>query len=220
MTTHHLVRAGDCLSRIARRRGFRDLDSIWQDDANKQLRQDRTNPNVLAVGDNVTIPLLTPKEERVQTGRRNRITVTRGALETTLEAVFQDDAGDPLDEVRYSLTVDGGPAEEGKTDANGAISQAIPPDASRVDVTLFVVDEADVDGFLFRFELGMLQHESVDAACRDRLVNLGYPCGDGGTGDEQTPASIRAFQDDQGLTVNGTLDDDTRTRLREIHEGE
>ncbi|MCA9625274.1 MAG: hypothetical protein KC731_39900, partial [Myxococcales bacterium] len=50
-----MIRQGDFVARLAQRFGF-DADEVWNDESNRELREQRESPNVLAPGDVLHIP--------------------------------------------------------------------------------------------------------------------------------------------------------------------
>lgn len=55
MPIRHTVKEGDCIASIAAEYGFFP-DTLWNDPANKDLRERRASPYILAPGDTVAIP--------------------------------------------------------------------------------------------------------------------------------------------------------------------
>lgn len=55
MATEYKVKQGDCISSIAAKYGHVP-DAIWNDPANRQLKEEREDPNVLKPGDVSFIP--------------------------------------------------------------------------------------------------------------------------------------------------------------------
>ena len=106
---------------------------------------------------------------------------------------------------------------EETTDGSGKIDKDIPPEATLGTLTLWM-DESNPSAqvFSFRVELGALEPETTVSGAQQRLQNLGYNCGPvTGAVNEQTQEAIRAFQrGNSGLTVNGNLDDATKSRLK------
>ena len=62
MPKTHVVKEGQCISSIALEYGH-FAKTIWDDEANKQLKEDRGNGSVLLRGDELTIPDLRIPEE-------------------------------------------------------------------------------------------------------------------------------------------------------------
>ena len=74
---------------------------------------------------------------------------------------------------------------------------------------------------MIRVELLIGHLDPVDeiTGVQGRLVNLGYDCEVSGVMDEPTMKALRLFQEKNGLTVSGQVEDTTRQKLVEIHEG-
>lgn len=218
MPTQHKVKLGDCMSSLTKRYGFGHHAAIFDDGANAALKGKRPNPNVLAENDDVTIPDLKAKEETVATEKQHKFTLkTPKAL---LRLVLQDDAAAAVAGKKYKLTIDGKTTFEGATPGDGKIEHPIEADAKAAQLELWLVEGAGIDGYLFHFDLGALEHESQVRACQARLINLGFDTGGvGGVLDDRTKDAVRGFQKKNGVTVNGNLDAATQTKLRQIHEG-
>jgi hypothetical protein len=218
MPTSHTVQLGECMGSLAKRHGFSDHKALYDDGANATLKSDRPNPNVLAEGDVVTIPDKAEKKQSVATGAQHKFTLKR--LKTLLRIVMQDEAGTALASKKYRLTIDGGEPLEGATAGDGKIEHPIDAAARSAELELWLKEGEGIDGYLFRLELGSLEHESSTRGCQARLINLGFDCGGmGGTLDAPTHDALRGFQKKNGLTENGNLDAPTRTKLRQLHEG-
>lgn len=218
MPTTHTVQLGECMGSLAKRYGFSDYKALYDHGSNATLKSQRPNPNVLAEGDTVTIPDKTAKTQSVATGAQHKFVLKR--LKTLLRIVVRDDAGTALSGKKYRLTIDGGEPLEGTTAGDGKIEHPMGADARRAELELWLKEGEGIDGYLFRLELGALEHESSTRGCQARLINLGFDCGGmGGTVDDPTRDALRGFQKKNGLTESGNLDAATRTKLRQLHEG-
>lgn len=214
----HTVQPGDCMGSLAKRNGFGDYRALYDHGPNATLKSNRPNPNVLAEGDVVTIPDRASRRAEVAAGAEHRFVLKR--LKTVLRIVVQDEAGTALSGKTYRLTVDGGEPFEGSTPGDGKIEHPIQADARTAELELWLKEGEGLDGFLFRVDLGSLEHESSNRGCQVRLLNLGFDCGGtGGTVDDRTQDALRGFQKKNGLTESGNLDAATRTKLRQLHEG-
>lgn len=218
MPTQHKVKLGDCMSSLTKRYGFGHHSAIFDDGANAALKAKRPNPNVLAENDDVTIPDRKVKEETVNTAASHKFTVkTPKAL---LRLVLEDDAGAAVAGKKYRLTIDGKAKFEGVTPGDGKVEHPVDADAKAADLELWLVEGEGIDGYLLRFDLGALEHESQVRACQARLLNLGFDTGGvGGALDDRTKDAVRGFQKKHGVTENGALDAATQAKLRQIHEG-
>jgi hypothetical protein len=215
----HTVVAGDCCTSLAFAHGFADHAKIHDDDANAALKAERPNPNVLRVGDVVTLPDPAPKEHDGATDATHRFTVTRPRAH--LRLLLRDEAGNALGDTAYVLTIVGLDPIEGRTAGDGTIDHPIPAGARRGTLTVRPQEDDGVDGWELPLELGALEHESSTSAAKTRLMNLGFDCG-GETDDidDATRAAVRGFRALHSLGDGDALDDATRDRLRTEHEGE
>ena len=61
----HVVKPGECFTRIAERYGFSDYKALYDHPDNADLKKKRPNPNVLHPGDRIVVP---DKEEKIIEG--------------------------------------------------------------------------------------------------------------------------------------------------------
>ena len=104
MPTDHIVQPGGCLSSIAGQYDFVDWKTIYDDDANTDLRGTRSNPNVLLPGDRVTVPDKGIRKAACQTDKRHTFKLAK--KDTHLRIVLRDNEGRPLAGTKYQLAVD------------------------------------------------------------------------------------------------------------------
>lgn len=204
----YIVKPGDCMASIANETGH-FWETIWDDDANSELREVRQNPNILHPDDRVTIPEIHPKQESGDTEMRHRF-VRRG--EPVWLRVHLRTGGQPLANEAYTLEV-GDRTLEGTTDPNGLLEQLIPPGVKRARL--------HIRRRMFELRVGHLNPLDSHSGLRGRLNNLGYDAGTDENNDELDEPlrrALRAFQRDHDLTVTGEPDDATRNRLSEEHE--
>ena len=218
MPQNHTVSKGDCMTSIAKRYGFGKFETIYNDSANAQFKQDNPNPDQLKPGATVVIPDLKEKKFSKGTDSSHKFKVTLPKAMLKLE--LKDEAGNALANKKYHLVV-GTVTIEGTTDGSGKIEKSIPPEYSFGSLTLWM-DENDpaAQVYAFALELGALEPESTVAGAQARLQNLGYDCGPvTGTMNPQTQEAIKAFQKDNSpLTVNGNLDDPTKNKLKSLYK--
>jgi N-acetylmuramoyl-L-alanine amidase len=207
----YIVEPGDCLSSIAFEYGL-DWRTLWHLPANSELRNKRKDPNVLLPGDRLYVPPLQPKEVDAVTDRKHKF-VRKGVPEK-LKLVLLDVDRKPRRNLRYRLTIDRQPYKTGQSDRQGVIELSIPPNAKSGEL---VVTDGEGEEF-FPLKLGYLDPINSVAGVQGRLRDQGYNCGpvDGIMG-PRTRAAISSFQEDQRLPVTGDLDDDTRTKLHQVH---
>ncbi len=114
----------------------------------------------------------------------------------------------------YRLVV-GGMTRTGRTGADGWLVENDVGEHEGCSIEWATDAElARNGGYTYRLELDMRPNDDTDAAARRRLHNLGYAPSD------RLDGSVRAFQLDYKLSPTGTLDEVTRARLAEIHDGQ
>lgn len=242
MAEDYPARLGDCISSIAYEHGF-FWETLWNHPQNAELKSDRKEPNVLKEGDIVYIPDLTLKEESGASEKRHRFKLKGVPAKLRLRimeepkppppppagsgppagrtttSVFEEPApadttrkDEPRAHVPYILNIDG-ELTRGETDGDGRVELSIPPNAQH---GVLILDEGKVTMRVIPLNLGHLDPMSESAGVAQRLANLGFPCGDGADPDALLFA-IRAFQEKNGLRVTGEADDETRSKLHELH---
>jgi hypothetical protein len=218
MPFDHTVEKGDCMTSIAAKYGFGKYETIYNDAANSQFKQDNPNPDQLTPDSVVVIPDRKEKKFTKPTDAPAKFKATIPKAKLKLE--LKDDQGNALANKKYRLTV-GNSLIEATTDGSGKIDKDIPPEATLGTLTLWMDDgNPAAQVYQFRLELGALEPETTIPGAQARLQNLGYDCG-GITGvlDAQTQQAIRGFQKDNSpLTVNGTLDDPTKNKLKSLYK--
>jgi N-acetylmuramoyl-L-alanine amidase len=217
MPFNHTVEKGDCMTSIAAQYGFGKYETIYNDAANSQFKTDNPNPNQLKPGGVVVIPDRKEKKFSKSTDASHKFKVKIPKAKLKLE--LKDEQGNALANKKYQLTIGNNVIEE-TTDGSGKIEKDIPPESTIGTLTLWM-DQSDPAAQVFHFgiDLGALEPESTIKGAQARLQNLGYDCG-GITGvlDPKTQDAIRAFQQANGLTVNGNLDDPTKNKLKNVYK--
>jgi hypothetical protein len=240
----HTVRQGECISSISKKYGFK-WDTVWNLPENSQLKNERQNPNILLPGDIVRVPEKTKKQESCGTDSRSRfrmlgvpayleIRVTKEPEpEENDESAIISDVGaknmnvedptpnqsqltdEPRADTKFLLKIDGVIVKEGSTDSDGRIKAPIPPDGKKGELVL----EPGSDGeTVIKLDLGGLNPMTQISGAKQRLVNLGFDCGE--INEQTTPefeSALRAFQQKQGLEVTGQLDQRTKDSILELH---
>lgn len=208
----HVVRQGECLTSIARRYGFADSKTIYDDPGNAALRQRRPNPNVLFPGDEVFIPARDGQPITIRTGKRTRLVATVPRRELRLRLFGE--GGAPLANAPFVVEA-GAEVAGGETDGEGLLRASVAGHARSAVVT--------AAGLTWSVRLGELDplRDAVDggeSGARARLANLGFlPRGGTVPSPEELLAATRAFQRAQGLDETGELDSTTSSRLEEAH---
>jgi hypothetical protein len=206
MPIHHSVREGETIASIAAQHGLLP-ETVWDDPANAQLKEQRGDPNILFPGDVVVVPDKQAKEESGATEQRHRFRTHRGTV--TLRLVLHDAGDEPIAGEACTLVV----AEhsfELTTDGDGMIEQVVT--AGEQDGKLLVGER------VLPLKIGHLDPIEEHPGRRERLNNLGYRAGQGDSGDDPLfRSAVEEFQCDHDLTVTGVVDPETQGKLQEIH---
>lgn len=202
----YVVRQGDTMTKLAYVRGF-DAGEVWKDERNDALRERRPDMDVLAPGDIVYLP--EPKRDGlpITKGTTNRYVAKVPKI--TVHLALQGEDGAPLAGEPYEIRGLGEPVP-GAVGDGGAVSFEAPITVR--EVTLVLTER----GLVFPVRVGDLDPLDEASGVRMRLAHLGYlraPHED----DAAFDAAVAAFQAAQGLDVTGTVDDATRSALKQAH---
>ncbi len=229
-----VIRRGDHLFKIAAAFNVSKWSTIW--DANQELRsKPRKNPNQLCDGDELLVPVPEDNEEPGATEANHPFQMPGSELQLRLRLLNSDFS--PLADLDYSLEVVDGDghktALQGRTDAKGQLSQAIPPASAKATLTARVPlpagtkappgSEIPMTWNLWIGALHPMLEPAPDDAClpgvQQRLNNLGFDCGEvTGQINENTKAAIRAFRRKFGLPDGDSSDEALQNKLREVHD--
>jgi hypothetical protein len=206
----YTVKAGDCIANIAFRHGMFP-GTLWDDPKNRELREERKDPNILLPGDVVYLRAKELKEVPGGTEERHRF--RRRGVPEMLRLQFSHADGTPRCGEPYVLNIDGSLISS-TTDDDGYVIQPIPPKAR--EAVLLLGEEQEE----FAFELGDLDPVEAISGVQGRLENLGFYDGpiDGRLTAETTQA-ITAFQASKGIVATGETDQQTRDALRAAYGG-
>lgn len=206
MAEDHVVSAGEHLARIAALRGFRSYAPLWNDPANEALRRQRTNPNILAVGDHAHVPNPELREVDRATEKRHRFRAELHPLVVRLGFLHWN--GRPVEPGPTPVSVDG--KDVPFVASAGRIE--FPVDV-RADRCLVGISDGEL---LMR--VGFLQPADTVAGFRDRLTNLGYDAGESDkASDLQLRSAVEEFQCDHELVVDGKCGPKTQKALVHAH---
>lgn len=198
--------AGEHLAGVAAYHGFESETPIWNHGENAALRAKRSNPLVLAAGDEVAIPERETKTVACATERTHTFVLRSRPL--WLRLVLQSFAGKPLAGATVEACL-ASPAEH-TTSAGGELGEVIPP--SLRSATL------NMGGQTLNLAIGDLDPVDSESGLRGRLVNLGYlvvPLQDDDV--DELAFAVQDFQADAGLPTTGEADAATRAKLVERH---
>jgi len=212
----HFVRQGDCLHSIAAQYGFSSWKPIYEHADNAALRQRRPNPDLLHPGDAVVIPDRVAKYVERATNARHVLRVKRPPV--ALRVYLRDEEGEPLARTRYVVRAKG-IEQAGRTDADGLVEQTVPADLASVELLVWLDDDgSDQPDLEYTLMLGHLDPIETFTGVRERLYNLGYPCGDAEEGSDAIRDAVRAFRRDHGLAEGDEIDAEFHSRLRAVHD--
>ncbi len=215
MAINHQVKQGDCISSIAFENGFFP-DTIWNHPNNAQLKEKRKDPNVLMPGDMVFVPDKRPKEVSEPTNQVHKFRYK--SVPAKLRIQFTDDEDKPRANVPYKLTIDGkvisNPGD--KTNSTGMVICSVSPDAKEGVLELGEGEEK----VEYSLVLGYLNPVKDITGVKQRLRNLGFYSGKIDSAlDEETKDSLQAFQSAHNLKPTGEPDQETLSKLRNLHDG-
>jgi hypothetical protein len=158
----YVVRQGDFVDLLAYQNGF-DADSVWNDSANDELRQNRDNPNVLYPTDVLYIPAPPdPTAFSAQTGTTNTFKSDVPTVPVQIRFDYPDLAS-------QAFTIEELPDLTGQsTDGDGIAKFDVP-----IDIGAFTMTFTS-PGTSFAFVLGNLDPVDTLSGIFQRLQNLGY----------------------------------------------
>jgi len=207
MALVHKVEDGEHLSGIAKRFGFQNAMTLWNDPANSELRARRESPDVLLPGDEVHIPDRVAKTFTGATGTTHAITVRAQRLQLRLS--LQDGTGVARKATPVALEVNGTSLDR-TSDGDGHV--AIPVPRNVADATV------DDGARTVQLRVGALDPASEVSGWHARLVNLGYLVGSPRETEPMTRlVAIEEFEVDNDLPVTGEMTGATLAKLVEVH---
>ena len=206
MPIDHRVREGETVASIAAQHGLAP-ETVWDDPANAQLKEQRGDPNILFPGDVVVVPDKQAKEESGAAEQRHRFRTHRGTV--TLRLALHDAADEPLADQPCTLMV-GERSFALTSDGDGVIEHVVP--AGEQDGMLLVGER------ILPLKIGHLDPIDEHTGRRERLNNLGYRAGQEDDADDPAYRSaVEEFQCDYDLQVDGVCGPVTQGKLQEIH---
>ncbi len=205
MPTHKIM-PGECVSTLAERTGLA-LDKIWNDPGNTALRAAGRDPNILAPGDEVSLPQVAPRSFEVAADATHhfRVKRPRGVFRLRLQR-----NGEPLADEPYVLTADGRELR-GRADGAGRIEAPISAASTRATLLL------PARGEQYELAVGHLEPPNQWRGAAQRLRNLGLYGAEHPALDDGLYVALRHFQALRGLAVTGELDTPTIAGLQEAH---
>ena len=213
----HTVQQGECLASIAKQYGFYSWRTIYDHPENADFKEKRPNPNIISTGDQIFIPEKEVKTASRATGTAHRF--VRVSDSHLIRVVLKNSKGKPYAGKKFKLTV-GDTVYEGTTGADGLVEQKIEGHESEAELQLWLKSDGSGKPIVWKLNVGHLDPVEEVTGVQARLNNLGFKCGavDGDVG-ALTQAALKAFQREKGLSETGAIDEATRGKLRDLHEG-
>jgi hypothetical protein len=224
-TRPYVVRQGDYLTAIAHRLGF-DGEAVWQRSENEELRQRRPNPEMLAPGDVLHVPLEREHHQldlELEATSRFKAAVPMVKIKIQLRHL-----GEPL--ANESYFVEGGRRADRapkRTGSDGKVEIQVPSHVGEIQIVL--PDRHEI----YPVTIGHLDPIDEPTGVHARLQNLGYliPIRHHFSADPvfaerwlgahddaaELADAIRRFQRDQHIDETGVADEATRNALRTVH---
>jgi hypothetical protein len=205
----YVVRQGDYLTKLAATMGF-DRDAVWNDDANRELRDRRPNHDILQPGDVLYVP--TPQAEtgpQVSPNTHNRFKARIPTVDVKLRLRGAGNAA--LASKAYEV-YGTGRLIEGTTDGEGVAAFSVPVRVRTVSLVLTESRQA------YALRIGDMDPIEETTGVRKRLEHLGYLSArpEDGT-DLALREGVRRFQASAQLTASGEIDQATRDALVRAH---
>jgi hypothetical protein len=201
------VEVGDSIPSIAHDAGH-FWETLWNHPENAELKAKRKNPNILAPGDEVTVPPIRVKDFSCATDARHSF-IRKGIPAKLKMQLFL--LGEPRSNERYALILDG-KVINGKTDADGNLEHFIKPNSKGGVLKLNGGKE------VYPIRVGHLNPIDTISGVKQRLNNLGFHCGD--ESDEEHDQFVQAliqFQGENQMAQSGELNDATRAKIESLH---
>jgi hypothetical protein len=205
------VSQSDCLSTIAAKEGLFWLD-IWNHNNNRELREERGNPNILKSQDRLFIPDKEQYYKSCETGKCHTFTHKGVPFKIRVRLVYGNET---LSNVRYIARYDDDTKSKGFVDSDGCIELSFDSLVREAEIWLFMPSRT----IKFPVLIGRLDPTDSTSGVQQRLSNLGYVCQITGRPDKETGQSLLAFQTDNGIEPTGIIDQATRQALAQKHGG-
>jgi hypothetical protein len=216
MSKQHTIGRGDCLLSVVAQSGLGDWERVWGAAENDALRRKRASPFVLLPGDQLSVPVVSPKHFQGPTSITHQFVLKR--LRTRLRIQLRQRHGSgfefPLSDAGCRFDIDGN-IVDATSDSQGWVEVRVEPLVRKIELTVAGTDKYPPLGWCLY--LGELLPYTEEQGAINRLVNLGYQA----MAEDPavyTPYALRAFQEDSGIPVTGQFDEATLSELARRHQ--
>jgi len=188
-------------------------ETIWNHPQNTHLRSRRSSMYALLDdSDEIYVPDPVPRQESVPVDRRT--VFRRKGIPDILRLRMSDWQGKPRQGLKYLLEA-GSTVRNGKTNEQGLIELSVPPGVRKGKLTL---RNEWGESEEYELRLSHLDPGNVADGAQQRLLNLGFDCGDEyGFVGAKTHAALLKFQQANGLAQTGEPDSATLEALESLH---
>ena len=211
------VKQGDSMSSIADQTGH-FWPTIWNDPANKKLKEKRADPETLYPGDKVKVPDLREKQEKRAVDLIHSFKRKGVPIEISFRLSLPEEISPAA--TPYQLKV-GKRTYQGKTDDDGCLTHWITPSAKKGTLTFHLDDPRLPPKITRTLEVGYLAPIDTTSGVESRLFNLGFLSPTAETEDEDEDeilaSALRAFQRANDLEETDEPDSETRDALKDAH---
>ena len=212
----------DRVPAIAAAKGFARWRTVWDFAGNAGLKASRENPNVLHDGDQVAIPSKIQRVAEVVGGGAEYVVSRKDERIVTFRLL--DCEHEPFAGLRYQVQSGDEDANRGVVPEDGWVTLAIPHDAERVEVSLYLSDNEDAGPLDLEFQVCEEALGNSPLHKNQRLLNLGFtselPEGEPGGEDADEDARLalaryRSLAGNREGEDNEVFDD-----AADVHDGE
>ena len=211
----------DRVPAIAVAKGFARWRTVWEFAGNADLKATRENPNVLCDGDTVAIPSKLPRVAEVVGGGAEYVVNREDERIVTFRLLDCDH--EPFAGLRYQAKTGDAGINRGVVPKDGWVTLAIPREAKRVEVSLYLSDEEDAAPLDLKFEVRNEAFGDSPEHKNQRLVNLGFAAElpEGKPGDDDDEDVRLALARYRSLAGNHEDEDgDVFDNAATIHDGD
>jgi hypothetical protein len=207
----YVIKQGDCLSSVAKQRGFA-WKKLWNLPENAELRSQRRDPNILYPGDELFIPELQGRQVDSATDKNHHFQVVDSPAKLKLKLLLN-----MKERSRIPFTFScAGTTQKGSTGAHGGMEVNIPADATSATLELQPPDGTSES---YSLKLGNLDPIDEVSGVKGRLWNLGFYAGPiDKTESAEYSAGLTFFQKAAGLHNSpGKADPQTKKDLQKAY---